>query len=135
MSPNDIERPFHGSIAWGRRWQRRRLEELDRDLAIPDRAMDRAARGLQTLGVESLDLFVGLVHRAGATDFLVRLAAEFEGRFGEADLLAFRLRRCAHDFARWMGMGPSSGRWIRKCRYIQAFSWRESVRFDLSKCH
>ena len=66
------------------------MKEFDRHLAVPDRAVDGAVRGLQPFGVELLDLLVGLVHRAHAAGFLLRLAAHPQGRLGEALLLAFR---------------------------------------------
>ena len=44
---------------------------------------------------QGLDLLVGPVDGAGAAGFLLALAAQPQGRLGEALLLAIRLRDCS----------------------------------------
>ena len=62
------------------------LEQVDRRRAVPNRAMGWAIDCLVAKLKQFLDVFVGFVHRPGATDFLIALAAQLEGRFGERRL-------------------------------------------------
>ena len=68
------------------------VEQLDRQLAVPHRAVHRAVDGLILRGEQRLDLVVGLVDRAGAAGFFVALAAELQGGFGERSAVRWRAR-------------------------------------------
>ena len=61
-------------------------KQLDRQLPIPHRAVDRAVDRLILRGEQPFDLVVGPVDRPGAPGFLLALAAELERRFGKRSL-------------------------------------------------
>ena len=67
-----------------RRGRRRRREKIERNLGVPDGAVNGTVGGLIFLFEEGFDLFVGLVHFAGAARFLLGFAAQTQGGFGEA---------------------------------------------------
>ena len=68
--------------------QRRRREQLERHLAVPDGLVNGTVGRLVLRLEQRFDLFVGLVDGPGAAGFLLGLAAQAQGRFGKALLLA-----------------------------------------------
>ena len=61
----------------------RALQQLDRDRAIPDRAVDGAVDGLMPLFEQPLDLVVGLVDRAHPAGLFFALTPELQSGLGK----------------------------------------------------
>ena len=96
MPPHDGQRRLHRLVGRVLRRQRRRREQVERDLRVPDGLVNGAVGGLILFLEEAFDLFVRLVQGAGAARFLFGLAAQPQGGFGETLLIALGRRGRAH---------------------------------------